>query len=277
MGFRCTFALMKNVLAVILSLIAVLPIFAQEHNQQISSSVENIDDDSQYLNGMVPVASFPSPKEETTQTDSLHLPPIDNYGRVYDSYSWRYPYIGSFGLWDIHEGLNVQMGLSAFTSFGKGGFSGWGQNISAIYAEPINDRLSLAVGGYLNNYSTGRGSFRSAGITAVLNYRFNEHWEAYVYGQKSFVDNSSTMFSHYGPGCYGYGPFGYGYGMGYGPMYDMGMYGDRIGAGVTWKPNQSTSVQVQFEVSSDPRSSFHNNVKDHWEMPSETTPTSNRK
>lgn len=241
--------------------------FSQENNIQgmtepVSDMPETgIMDDSHYLNGMVPVGKID--RDLPQKQDSLHLPMLDNYGRVYSHYSWLYPYMGSWGLWNVHEGLNVQLGVSAFTSFGKNSFSGWGQNLSAVYAKPINDRMSLAVGGFMNNYSTGMGTFRNAGITAVLNYRLNEHWEAFVYGQKSFMDNSSTMFSHYDP--YGYGMFGYG--MMYNPMYDMGVFGDRIGAGVTWKPTQSTSVQVQFEVRSDPRSSFHNRVQEKWTVP----------
>lgn len=226
-----------------------------------SVSVEQADvvdgDDDRYLNGMIPVGKID--RDLPQHRDTLHLPPLDNYGRVYSHYSWLYPCMGSWGMWNVHDGLNVQLGVEAFTSFGKGGFSGWGQNLSAVYAKPLNDRWSIAVGGFMNNYSTGIGTFRNAGLTAVLNYRFNDHWEAFVYGQKSFVDNQSTMFSPYGP--YGYGMFGYG------PMYDMGMFGDRIGAGVTWKPTDNTSVQVQFEVNSNPRNSFHNRVQEKWEMP----------
>lgn len=253
---------------IILSLTLSLAASAQE-NKVLRSTVEPIstaqhetcDDDTnddRFLNGMVPVGTI---DYGLAPQDSLHLPALDNMGRVYGAQSWRYPWIGSFGLWDIHEGLNVQLGLSAFTSFRNDGFNGWGQNISAVYAKPLNDHLSIAVGGYFNNLSTGMGPFRSAGLTAVLNYRFNDHWDAFIYAQKGFYDNHNAMFSRYGQ--YGFGPYGYGYG----PLYDMGMFGDRIGAGVTWHPNQSTSVQVQFEVQSDPRPSFHNRVQDRWEMP----------
>ncbi len=259
---------MRLLTIIIMSLGLSLTAFAQE-NKTLKSTVEPLstapeeayleeEDDSKYLNGMVPVGSF---DRDLPQQDSLHLPALDSMGRVYSYNSWRYPYLGSFGMWDIHEGLNVQLGLSAFTSFSKDGMNGWGQNISAVYAKPINDRLSIAVGGYLNNYSTNYGPVRSAGISAVLNYRFSEHWEAYAFVQKGFYDNRNDFYMRYG--AYGYGPFGYGFM----PMYDMGMFGDRIGAGVTWHPTQSTSVQVQFEVSSDPRHSFHNRVQERWQMP----------
>lgn len=259
---------MRLIYTIILSAFISLSAFSQE-NKNLKSTVEPLadapvvvaEDDDHYLNGMVPMGKID--RDVPQQKDSLHLPQLDNHGRVYDHRSWYYPTFGSWGMWDVHEGLNVQLGLQAFTSFGKGGFSGWGQNISAVYAKTIDDHWSIAVGGYLDNYSTSIGPFRNAGITGVLNYRFNDHWEAYVFGQKSFIDNRNTMFGGYGP--YGYGMFGYG--MGYGPMYDMGMFGDRIGAGVTWKPTQNTAVQLQVEVQSNPRNNFHNRVQEKWEMP----------
>lgn len=262
----------KNWIIIIATMFS-LAVFAQEDNKQIvvTSSVEDIDDEyvddnREYLNGMVPVASF---DDKSVKTDTLHLPTLDYMGRVPGHrYMW-YPMMGGFGGWNVHEGLNVNVGLSAFTSFGKNSFNGWGQNLSAVYAKPLNDKWSIAVGAYLNNYSTNYGSFRCAGITGVVSYRFNEHWEAYVYGQKAFMDNRSSLFGHYGP--YGYGPYGFGpYGFGYPmhPLYDMGMMGDRIGAGVTWMPNDKFSFSVQFEYDSYPNS-FHDRVQEKWSHPTE--------
>lgn len=257
----------KNWIIIIAALFS-MTVFAQEDNSKhivATSSVEDIDDEyvddgREYLNGMVPVASFDN---KTTTADTLHLPTLDYMGRVPGRrYMW-YPMMGAFGGWDVHEGLNVNVGLSAFTSFGKHSFNGWGQNLSAIYAKPLNDKWSIAVGAYLNNLSTNYGALRSAGITGVVSYRFNEHWEAYIYGQKAFMDNSSPLLRRYGP--YMYGPYGYGYPMF--PFYDMGMMGDRIGAGVTWMPNDKFSFSVQFEYDSYPNS-FHDRVQEHWEMPS---------
>lgn len=252
---------MRLIITIILSFGVLLASSAQD-NKILHSSVEPIsteqkplEDDSEYLNGMIPVANF---KSEIPETDSLHLPPIDSYGRVHSYRSWRYPYMGGLFGWDVHEGLNVNLGVSAFTSFGKNSFSGWGQNIAAVYAKPINDKLSIAVGGYLNNYSTGRGSLRSAGITGVLNYRFNEHWEAFIYGQKGFYDNFMQMFNLYTPYSL--------YALGYSPLYDIEAFGDHIGAGVRWMPNKTTSISVQFEVSSAPNN-FHDRVLDRWQMP----------
>lgn len=259
---------MKAIFAYILLSLFLLSANAQDDRTKrtpIISSIENIDeeegiDESELRHGMVPVTSFVG--ELPAMKDSLHLPTLDYSGRMPMPLSWRYRYLGGFGLWDLHEGLNVNLGLSAFTSFGDYKFSGWTQNIAALYAAPITDKLSFAIGGYFNNMNTNIGNIRDAGFTALLNYRFNEHWEAYVFAQKSIVSNIGN-FANCGPwGPYGmYGPMG---------MYGMGMYGpmgcDRIGAGVRYNFNPSTSIQIQFEYDHMPNS-FHNNVSEHWEMP----------
>ena len=63
-----------------------------------------------------------------------------------------------------------------------------------MYATPLNEKLSLARGGYLNNLYWQHNSMRDAGLSAVLGYQFDEHWEAYLYGQKSIVANGFTPY-----------------------------------------------------------------------------------
>ena len=220
-----------------------------------------VDDDREYLNGMVPMASFDD-KSMTATNDSLHLPTLDYLGGMPVRRHWWYPHMGAFGGWNIHEGLNVSLGLSAFTSFGGAAFSGWGQDLSAVYAKALNKKWSIAVGAYLTNYSTNRGDFRSAGINAIVSYRFNEHWEAFVYGQKAFVNNGCSLYNWYGP--YGFGPYGLGYPM-YSP-YALERMGDRIGAGVCWSPNNNFSFSVQLEYNKLPNN-LHGTVENHWQMP----------
>ena len=176
-----------------------------------------------------PTTCHPSPV--TQYADSLHLPAMDSYGHV--GWGGMYPfYLNGLGQWDLHSGLNVSLSASVFTSFGKSryGGSGFSQNISAMYAVPVTDRLSLAVGGYFTNTIFGHNSFRDAGLSAVLGYRFNDHWEAFVYGQKSLIDKKMPL------------PF----------YYYMNNVGDRIGAAVRYSPNHSFSVTVSFEGRSDP-------------------------
>lgn len=157
--------------------------------------------------------------------DTLRLPSFDCSGRVPIN---MYPAAwGGWYNWDLHKGLNISLGASVFASFGKGAWKGAGfaQNVSMMYAVPLTDRLSLAIGGYFNNMSWSHDSYRDAGLSAVLGYKFDEHWEGYVYGQKSLVNKMMPM-----------------------PLYDMGNMGDRIGAAVKYNFNPSFSVTVSFEV-----------------------------
>lgn len=162
--------------------------------------------------------------------DSLHLPAFTADGRVVVG---RYPFYrygwGGLGTWDLHRGLNVSLNASVFAQFGRHAHHGAGfaQGISAIYAEPLTDKLSVALGGYFNNVYWGRSSDRDAGVTGVLSYRFDDHWEAFLYGQKSLTTGR-------------YMPY---------PMYDMELLGDRIGAAVRYNVNPSFSFEVSVERS----------------------------
>ncbi len=159
--------------------------------------------------------------------DSLHLPLLDASGRV-----MNFGYMPYYGLqgWSasgLHRGLNLSLGASVFAQFGKHarGGAGFAQHIAALYAVPLTSRLSLAVGGYLNHVNWDHNSVHDAGLTAVLGYQFDEHWEAYLYAQKSLV--SSEHMPYY--------------------LYDMGAVGDRIGAAVKYNFNPSFSIQVSVE------------------------------
>lgn len=160
----------------------------------------------------------------------------------------------------LHKGLNVSLGASAFATFGKnvphkGGFS---QNINATYLAPLtkDGKLWIAGGGYFNNTFWGSDSYRDVGLYAIMGYKFNEHWEAYVYGQLSISNNYDNFYSRYA----GYGPYGYGrYGLGYYPGmwglggtmpmgYGMGMPGANVlGAGVKYNVNKNFSIGINVE------------------------------
>lgn len=160
----------------------------------------------------------------------------------------------------LHKGLNVSLGASAFATFGKnvphkGGFS---QNINATYLAPLtkDGKLWIAGGGYFNNTFWGSDSYRDVGLYAIMGYKFNEHWEAYMYGQLSLSNNYNNFYNRYA----GYGPYGYGrYGMGYYPGmwgmggtmpfgYGMGMPGANVlGAGVKYNVNKNFSIGINIE------------------------------
>ena len=132
---------------------------------------------------------------------------------------------------NLHPGFNVSLGASVFAPIGKHryGGAGFSQDITAVYAMPLTNRLSLAVGGYFNNITWGHHSYRDAGVNAILGYRFNEHWEAFIYGQKSFLKPEMPL-----------------------PLYYMHDVGDRIGAAVRYTPNHTFSVTVSVEGRSEP-------------------------
>ena len=164
-------------------------------------------------------------KVEALPLDTLHLPTLNHYGQVPIN-MFPYNMWGGYHSWNLHQGLNMNLGASAFGSWGGGSYLGTGfsQDVSLMYAVPLSKKMSLAIGGYFNNNFFAHDSFRDAGISAVLGYRFNEHWEAYLYGQKSLVKKPFPM-----------------------PLYGMGYVGDRIGAAVRYNVNPTMSVEVNVE------------------------------
>ena len=171
------------------------------------------------------------PMEPTLTPDSLALPRLNYLGQVQPLGYWygMYPMYSGMGWsnWELHKGLNVSMGASVFAQFGKHARHGAGfnQNIAAMYAMPLTKNLSFAAGGYLNNTYWGHDTYRDAGLSAVLGYKFNEHWEAYVYGQKSIVSSNYIPYS----------------------IYDMNALGDRIGAAVKYNVNKNFSITLSVD------------------------------
>ena len=160
-----------------------------------------------------------------TAADSLHLPALNAYGQMPCVGLYPLNWFGTYD-WQLHRGLNVNIGASVFASFGKNVYPGAGftQNISAMYAAPLSSKVSLAVGGYMNRMSWGGSNYCDAGVNAVLGYKFNDQWEGYIYGQKSIVNKRMPL-----------------------PLYNMSNCGDRIGAMVKYNVNPNFSIQVSVE------------------------------
>ena len=134
--------------------------------------------------------------------------------------------------WGLHKGLNLSIDLSVFATFGKNAphWGGFTQTINATYLTPLtkDNKLWMALGTYINNINYGSDNFHDGGVYGMLGYKFNEHWEAYVYGQVSVANNYNSIYNRYAG--YGYGPYGY-RGYGYGP-FGYGMYPGAWGMGV---------------------------------------------
>ncbi len=162
-------------------------------------------------------------------TDSLHLPVLNGLGQTYIN-MYPFDWMGYYD-WRLHPGLNVNLGASVFATFGDSPWRGAGftQSLAAMYAVPLTGKLSIAVGGYLNNMYWAHDAYHDAGLNAVLGYKFDEHWEGYLFGQKSIVHTPMPM-----------------------PLYDLNAIGDRIGAAVRYNFNPSFSVQVTVSAEKRP-------------------------
>ena len=138
--------------------------------------------------------------------------------------------------YDLHKGLNVDVDASVFASFGKHAphGAGFAQRISALYADSITSHLYYAVGIHLNNVFWKGSNYHDAGLDAMLGYRFNEHWEAHIYAQKSIKNNYDT-----------YSPYRYNYFNG--PMYKFNNAPDRLGIALRYSPTPAFSFQVSVE------------------------------
>ena len=187
------------------------------------------------------------------QDEANHLEECYNNNPISDL-TYNLSPIYGYGL---HKGLNLSLGASAFATFGKGlpHRGGFSQNINATYLAPLtkDGKLWIAGGGYFNNTFWGSDSYRDVGLYAILGYKFNEHWEAYAYGQLSITNNYDRLYNRY----MGYGRYGMGYYPGYWggmfpgtmPMgYGMGVPGANVlGAGVKYNVNKNFSIGFNIE------------------------------
>ena len=213
----------------VLATMTALAVYAQEEKPQNKAEF----DDELYnpsLKMTTPMTTSPTLSEFGVSLDSLHLPELDDRGRVMTYNYYPYYFGGTWSNWRLHEGLNLSLGASIFSQFGKHAYGGVGfaQNLSVQYATALTSRLSIAVGGYLDNMYWANTTFRDAGMTAVLGYKFNEQWEGYVYGQKSIVTNVPIP------------PY----------LQELNEMGDRIGAALRYNITPNISVQMSVETKS---------------------------
>ena len=179
------------------------------------------------LIGLLLMALTSRAQETLLPDTTLHLPTLNNLGQMHYINRWPMSYsLTGYQNWDLHQGLNMSLGASVFAGFGKYAPSGAGfaQNVSGMYALPFNDKLSLAFGGYFLNADWGGRNLRDAGLNAVLGYKFNDHWEAYLFGQKSLMRPKVPW-----------------------PYYDPMEFGDRLGAALKYNFNPSFSIQLSVE------------------------------
>lgn len=150
--------------------------------------------------------------------------------------------------------LHGSVGLSVMAGFGKHAPKGAGfaQDFDLNYTVTLGKRGWLTAGGYISHLNWDGINTTNGGLYAELGYNFNDHWSAYVYGQKSLV-NSGTGLYGYGGGYGWYGYPGY-YGLyGY-PGYNP--WGDKLGAALRWKPSKNFYMEISVEKNWYPRHEF---------------------
>lgn len=139
--------------------------------------------------------------------------------------------------------LHASVDISVVAGFGKNAPKGAGfaQNVNVWYSTSLGRHVWLTAGGYLGHLNWDGINATNAGLYGELGYQFDEHWAAYVYGQKSLVNN----------GCYGYYGYPYycgnPYYYGYNDYYGCNPFGDKLGAAVRWTPNKSFSMELSVE------------------------------
>ena len=161
----------------------------------------------------------------------------------------------------LHRGLNASIDFSVMAAFGKHAphGAGFAQQINATYLAPLGKHGWLATGGYLQHLNWDGANVTSGGLYAELGYRFNDHWAAYVYGQKSLVNSGLKSYPAYyasGMGYYGRGFDFYGT-----PYYNN--IGDKIGAAIRWTPNPTFSLQLSVEKNWYPSGNYYGKQYDY--------------
>ncbi len=123
---------------------------------------------------------------------TFSLPPLTYRGTLA-----TYPYLGMMysGLnnWDLHPGLNASLSASAIFGVGKHSASGFAHSAAVMYAGQLMPKLSFSIGGYSSFLDYGRHQMKDAGLSAMLNYQFDEHWEAGVFVQKSMMQPNMPL------------------------------------------------------------------------------------
>ena len=204
--------------------------WAQQENKNIKTDISTLNANPteaitpNYKGEETTLKPVKLPKKKTL--DSLYLPTLNHYGQM-PPLGFRSMYWPGWNHWNLHKGLNLNFGASVFAQFGKHAHHGAGfaQSLSAMYAVPLTHKLTLAVGGYFSNIYWTHNNYRDAGLNAVLGYQLNEHWETYIYAQKSLVKNRFIPYS----------------------IYDINALGDRIGAAVKYNFNPYISLQISVE------------------------------
>ncbi len=132
---------------------------------------------------------------------------------------------------ELHEGLNAQIGAGVMVGFGKNNpFKGasFYTDITLSYAKQLDKHWSVALGGTLSRFKMWNEYQYSGDLFALVNYKFDEHWSASVYGSYNHMPEGFSCFGAYSP-------------------MNMGGFNEnfaRFGGEVTYKFNENFAVSV---------------------------------
>lgn len=127
-------------------------------------------------------AEMIQPDTDNTKFNSFTLPYQLTYPTYYaphiPSFHWGYYGVGPWhSMWNIHPGLNASFETGVSVAFGKRNpyrgaafFSG----VTALYAHPVNERLTLAFGMTADMLYGWGTHTNNIGLVALANYQLNE-------------------------------------------------------------------------------------------------------
>lgn len=115
--------------------------------------------------------------------DTISLPMPFAFGRptLFSHWNSAFPMWGATNYWDVHEGLNGQIGAGVMFGFGKNNpFKGasFFNDVSLLYAKSLGERWTLAVGGTMSRFRMWDETMLTGSATVLANYKFNEHLNA---------------------------------------------------------------------------------------------------
>lgn len=119
-------------------------------------------------------------------------------------------------VWDVHEGVNARISMSATAGFGSGAPHGvgFGRTIDFLYVSPIKNKWNYAIGATTTGMDWGGYHHTSAGIYGNVNYYPSDKVRLSLTGYKSVLPNArgrgfNPYYSpYYDPYYdYGFGPF----------------------------------------------------------------------
>lgn len=236
---------MKKITLIILSSLVTLVSYAQV---EANSAIERCGDDAiiKTSEEMIseenvinkPTAAIECKKEiehiDMAEEKSLDIamPTIGMHRRLWLFSTWMPTSPFNWGnFWDLHEGLNAQIGAGVMVGFGKyNPFKGasFFTDVSMAYAKQLDSHWSVALGGTLSHFKMWNKNEWAGDLFGIANYKFDEHWSASIYASYNHMPLGMGIHGLYAP-------------------FDMTYFNQnfaRIGGEVTYRFNNNYSISV---------------------------------